>query len=89
MKGDEDVAHIGIRLDEREKDQITELAQKKDLTLSQIVRKLLRDYLNKEDEKGWENELKRKKQNLKKNGCRLKRCSSKFWQWLFYLRIII
>ena len=52
MKGDEDVAHIGIRLDEREKDQITELAQKKDLTLSQIVRKLLRDYLNKEDEKG-------------------------------------
>ena len=51
MKGDEDVAHIGIRLDEREKDQITELAQKKDLTLSQIVRKLLRDYLNKEDEK--------------------------------------
>ena len=69
MKGDEDVAHIGIRLDEREKDQITELAQKKDLTLSQIVRKLLRDYLNKEDEK---------KQNLKKNGCRLKRCSSKF-----------
>ena len=54
MKGDEDVAHIGIRLDEREKDQITELAQKKDLTLSQIVRKLLRDYLNKEDEKGWE-----------------------------------
>ena len=52
MKGDEDVAHIGIRLDEREKDQITKLAQKKDLTLSQIVRKLLRDYLNKEDEKG-------------------------------------
>ena len=52
MKGDEDVAHIGIRLDEREKDQITELAQKKDLTLSQIVRKFLRDYLNKEDEKG-------------------------------------
>lgn len=52
MKGDEDVAHIGIRPDEREKDQITELAQKKDLTLSQIVRKLLRDYLNKEDEKG-------------------------------------
>ena len=52
MMGDEDVAHIGIRLDEREKDQITELAQKKDLTLSQIVRKLLRDYLNKEDEKG-------------------------------------
>lgn len=52
MKGDEDVTHIGIRLDEREKDQITELAQKKDLTLSQIVRKLLRDYLNKEDEKG-------------------------------------
>ena len=52
MKGDEDVAHIGIRLDEREKDQIMELAQKKDLTLSQIVRKLLRDYLNKEDEKG-------------------------------------
>ena len=52
MKGDEDVAHNGIRLDEREKDQITELAQKKDLTLSQFVRKLLRDYLNKEDEKG-------------------------------------
>lgn len=46
------MAHIGIRLDEREKDQIAELAQKKDLTLSQIVRKLLRDYLNKEDEKG-------------------------------------
>ena len=78
MKGDEDVAHIGIRLDEREKDQITELAQKKDLTLSQIVRKLLRDYLNKEDEKGRKNKLKRKKRNLKKNGCRLKRCSSKF-----------
>lgn len=51
MKGDEDVAHIGIRLDEREKDQIAELAQKKDLTLSQIVRKLLRAYLNEEDEK--------------------------------------
>ena len=52
MKGDEDVAHIGIRLDEREKDQIMELAQKKDLTLYKIVRKLLIDYLNKEDEKG-------------------------------------
>lgn len=51
MKGDEDVAHIGIRLDEREKDQITELAQKKDLTLSQIVRKLIRAYLNEEGEK--------------------------------------
>lgn len=51
MKGDEDVAHIGIRLDEREKDQITELAQKKNLTLSQIVRKLIRAYLNEEGEK--------------------------------------
>ena len=51
MKGDEDVAHIGIRLDEREKDQITELAQKKDLTLSQIVRKLIRAYLNEKGEK--------------------------------------
>ena len=42
------MAHIGVRLSDQEKEMLEESAQKNDLTISQILRKLIRKYLGDE-----------------------------------------
>ena len=39
------MAHIGVRLSDQEKEMLEESAQQNDLTISQILRKLIRKYL--------------------------------------------
>ncbi|MBR5298730.1 MAG: ribbon-helix-helix protein, CopG family [Bacteroidales bacterium] len=43
------MAHIGVRLSDQEKEMLEESAQKNDLTISQILRKLIRKYLGDAD----------------------------------------
>ena len=45
MKGDDAMARIGIRLTDQEKEILAETAQQEDMTISQIVRKLIRKYI--------------------------------------------
>jgi len=43
------MAHIGIRLSDQEKEMLEESAQQNDLTISQILRKLIRKYLGEQN----------------------------------------
>jgi len=43
------MAHIGIRLSDQEKEKLEESAQQNDLTISQILRKLIRKYLGEQN----------------------------------------
>lgn len=45
MKGVDAMARIGIRLTDQEKEMLAETAQQDDMTISQIVRKLIRKYI--------------------------------------------
>lgn len=45
MKGVGAMARIGIRLTDQEKEMLAETAQQDDMTISQIVRKLIRKYI--------------------------------------------
>jgi len=64
------MAHIGIRLSDQEKEMLEESAQQNDLTISQILRKLIRKYLG-EQNNGW------KRSQL----ARFKNCSMRSHQW--------
>ena len=44
-KGDEFMAQVAIRLSDQEKEALAEHASANDLTISQIIRKLIREYL--------------------------------------------
>lgn len=43
------MAHIGVRLSDQEKEKLEESAQQNDLTISQILRKLIRKYLGEQN----------------------------------------
>ena len=43
------MAHIGVRLSDQEKEMLEESAQQNDLTISQILRKLIRKYLGEQN----------------------------------------
>ncbi len=45
MKGVDAMARIGIRLTDQEKEMLVETAQQDDMTISQIVRRLIRKYI--------------------------------------------
>lgn len=42
--------HIGVRLTPEEKEKLKKIAVKQDLSMSLLVRQLIRDYLNQEEE---------------------------------------
>ena len=42
---------ITIRLDENEKERLKEFAQEQDLTVSQIIRKAIKDFLTKQEDR--------------------------------------
>jgi len=43
------MAHIGVRLSDQEKEMLEASAQQNDLTISQILRKLIRKYLGEQN----------------------------------------
>ena len=51
------LANIGIRLPEQEKAMLAVRADRNETTISDIVRKLIRNYLRSEDSQQKENEL--------------------------------
>ena len=50
------IATIGIRLLPQEKELLTEIARRTDTTISQILRKMIRDYINSHGELAVEKE---------------------------------
>ena len=57
LKGDGLITSIGLRLPEQEKAMLAVMADRNETTISDIVRKLIRDYLGSKTSQQKENEL--------------------------------
>ena len=57
VKGDGLITSIGLRLPEQEKAMLAVMADRNETTISDIVRKLIRDYLGSKTSQQKENEL--------------------------------